>query len=323
MTEWYLIKPQPTINSGFEKDEFTDYAQDGFDELLTETQLGKDIVFCKGSFDNQNFEVEVNSKGIVQSETPDTYTQGYKRQFLSRIGEISDYKYIKYDGSIWLIMTEPSDNCIYDKCVLHLCNYILKWQDFNKNIIYCPASIENASQYNMGEEGDKTITLGYNQLMVYIPITDETIMIDRTLRLFVDYSIKNHLPYKVTRIDTITNSYGKNRVMCLILTEDQYNPNKDSIENWLCDYFEVSNIAIVYQGQPTVRVGGTKTVRVDTDKEVVWSIEGDIPAEITPDGNSAKVKCPNNQSYIGKIIVVKAVVDGAEGICELTVTGGV
>ena len=62
MTEWYLINPQPTLNSGFEKDEFTDYAQDGFDELLTETQLGKAIKFCKGKFDGKNFvESKLNS----------------------------------------------------------------------------------------------------------------------------------------------------------------------------------------------------------------------------------------------------------------------
>ena len=93
MTEWYLINPQPTLNSGFEKDEFTDYAQDGFDELLTETQLGKTIKFCKGKFDGENFEIEVDGEGIVQSETPDAYTQGYKRQLLTRIADkVADYK---------------------------------------------------------------------------------------------------------------------------------------------------------------------------------------------------------------------------------------
>ena len=204
MTEWYLINPQPTLNSGFEKDEFTDYAQDGFDELLTETQLGKTIKFCKGKFDGENFDIEVDGEGIVQSETPDAYTQGYKRQLLTRIADkVADYKYIKYDGAIWLIITEPADNCIYDKCVLHQCNYIFKWQNANKDIIYCPASIENASQYNTGEEGNKILMLGYNQLMAYVSLDDDTVVIDRNLRLFVDYNKVNPIPYKVTRPDTV------------------------------------------------------------------------------------------------------------------------
>lgn len=313
MTDWYLINPQPTLNSGFEKDEFTDYAQDGFDELLTETQLGKDIVFCKGKFDGENFEYEVEGQGIVQSETPDAYTQGYKRQLLTRIGEISGYKYIKYDGSIWLIMTEPSDNCIYDKCVLHQCNYILKWQNANKDIIYCPASIENASQYNTGEEGNKILMLGYNQLMAYVSLDDDTVVIDRNLRLFVDYNQINPIPYKVTRPDTVAFSYGKNRVMCLVLTEDQYNPKTDSIENWLCDYFKVSTVTIIYSGNPTIRVGGTKTLNVDTTETVTWSVESDVGATITPDVNSVKVKCPNDMSFVDKTITIKAEVNGNVG----------
>ena len=323
MTEWYLINPQPTLNSGFEKDEFTDYAQDGFDELLTETQLGKAIKFCKGKFDGENFEVEVDGEGIVQSETPDAYTQGYKRQLLTRIADkVADYKYIKYDGAIWLIITEPADNCIYDKCVLHQCNYILKWQNANKDIIYCPASIENASQYNTGEEGNKILMLGYNQLMAYVSLDDDTVVIDRNLRLFVDYNKINPIPYKVTRPDTVAFSYGKNRVMCLVLTEDQYNPKTDSIENWLCDYFKVSTVTITYSGNPTIRVGGTKTLNVDTTETVTWSVESDVGATITPNGNSVKVKCPNDMSFVDKTITVKATVGSDVGECLLTITGG-
>ena len=323
MTEWYLINPQPTLNSGFEKDEFTDYAQDGFDELLTETQLGKAIKFCRGKFDGENFEIEVDGEGIVQSETPDAYTQGYKRQLLTRIADkVADYKYIKYDGAIWLIITEPADNCIYDKCVLHQCNYIFKWQNANKDIIYCPASIENASQYNTGEEGNKILMLGYNQLMAYVSLDDDTVVIDRNLRLFVDYNKGNPIPYKVTRPDTVAFSYGKNRVMCLVLTEDQYNPKTDSIENWLCDYFKVSTVTITYSDNPTIRVGGTKTLNVDTTETVTWSIESDVGATIIPDGNSVKVKCPNDMSFVDKTITVKATVGSDVGECVLTITGG-
>ena len=319
MTEWYLINPQPTLNSGFEKNEFTDYAQDGFDELLTETQLGKTIKFCKGKFDGENFEIEVDGEGIVQSETPDAYTQGYKRQLLTRIADkVADYKYIKYDGAIWLIITEPADNCIYDKCVLHQCNYIFKWQNADKDIIYCPAS-----QYNTGEEGNKILMLGYNQLMAYVSLDDDTVVIDRNLRLFVDYNKVSPIPYKVTRPDTVAFSYGKNRVMCIVLTEDQYNPKTDSIENWLCDYFKVSTVTITYTGNPTIRVGGTKTLKVDTTETVTWSVESDIGATITPDGNSVKVKCPNDSSLVDKTITVKATVGSDVGECALTVTGGI
>lgn len=335
MTEWYLINPQPTLNSGFEKDEFTDYAQDGFDELLTETQLGKTIKFCRGKFDGENFEVEVEGEGIVQSETPDAYTQGYKRQLLTRIADkVAEYKYIKYDGAIWLIMTEPSDNCIYDKCVLHQCNYILKWQNVNTDIIYCPASIENASQYNTGEEGNKILMLGYNQLMAYVSLDDDTVVIDRNLRLFVDYNKVNPIPYKVTRPDTVAFSYGKNRVMCLVLTEDQYNPKTDNIDLMICDYFEIelseasSPIEITYVGNPTVRIGGSKTFRVkETAVTFTMSIADmfkDMVSFKQIDDFSCKISVKNNEMAVGanlKIIAISK--NGDKGELLINIVGGV
>lgn len=324
MTDWYLMTPQPTLNSGFEKDEFTDYARDSFDELLTETQLGKEVILCNGRFDGEHFETEFTTTAIVQSETPDTYTQGWKRQLLTRVADsISNYKYIKYDNQIWLIMNEPSDNCIYDKCVLHQCNYILKWQLSNRDIVYYPSCIENASQYNTGEEGNKTLVLGYNQIMVFLSMDDISVLINREQRMFVDYNTVCPVPYRVTRHDTVCYSYGRSRVLCLVMTEDQYNPDTDSIEEWLCDYVTApASTAILYSGNSTIRLGGTKTLRIETDKPVVWSIESNIGATIISNGNSAKIKCPNG-NYIGNTITVKADIEGIINKCELTVVGGV
>ena len=164
--------------------------------------------------------------------------------------------------------------------------------------------------------------LGYNQLMAYVSLDDDTVVIDRNLRLFVDYNKINPIPYKVTRPDTVAFSYGKNRVMCLVLAEDQYNPKTDSIENWLCDYFKVSTVTITYSGNPTIRVGGTKILNIDTTETVTWSVESNIGATITPDGNSVKVKCPNDMSFVDKTITVKATVGSDVGECILMITGG-
>ncbi len=130
MKEWYLIGDLPVMNGGCEIGEWDNYAVDSFSEALSETPLGKQICMCRGGFDGEKFETEIAAQGIVQSETPDAYTQGWQRQLLTRIADkIQDYKYIRYDGNIWVIMTMPADNLIYNKCVIHLCNYILKWQD--------------------------------------------------------------------------------------------------------------------------------------------------------------------------------------------------
>lgn len=306
MTDWYLMKPQPTLNSGFEKDEFADYARDGFDELLTETQLGKEVVLCNGKFDGEHFETEFATTAIVQSETPDTYTQGWKRQLLTRVADsISNYKYIKYDNQIWLIMNEPSDNCIYDKCVLHQCNYVLKWQLSNRDIVYYPSCIENASQYNAGEEGNKTLVLGYNQIMVYLSMDEISVLINREQRMFVDYNTVCPVPYRVTRHDTVCYSYGRSRVLCLVMTEDQYNPDTDSIEEWLCDYQppqQEITTNITYNGEPKIRIGRSKTFKSDsptTFSLVVSDITKDMVHLTQTDDYSCKVSVDNKPILVG------------------------
>ena len=336
MTNWYLINPQPTFNSNFEKDEFVEYALDGFDELLTETQLGKEVVLCKGKFDGTYFAEEYQTEGIVQSETPDIYTQGYKRQLLTRVGEISDYKYVKYKGSIWLIMNEPADNCIYDKCVLHQCNYILKWLDKDRNVIYYPACIENASQYNTGEDGNKIVMLGNNQYMASVSLDDTTASISRTLRLFVDYNKVAPIPYKVSRPDTVAYSYGSNRVMQLILSEDQFNPKTDSIEYMLCDYYTNENpftspIEITHIGGSYIRIGGSyKSFTANVQEPVNWdviatdTVNKEISTNIVANENKIKIKCADNINLVGSSFRLKCT-DASGNIGELLVdiVGGV
>lgn len=333
MTDWYLMS-QPILKGEFEREEFDDYAQDGFDEILTETQLGKEIVLCGGEFDGVNFENEFQTTGIIQSETPDTYTQGWKRQLLTRISDnISDYKYIKYDGKIWLIMNSPADNCIYDKCVIHQCNYILKWQNKDKKIIHCPAVIENASQYNAGLEGNKTIMIGYNQLMIFVSLNENTKIIPRGLRFFIDYNIENPIPYEVTRPDTVTYSYGQDRVMCMVVTEDQFNPDTDSIENWICDYIKVDNtetntspIEISYTGEPVVKIGRSKTFKVENSNSVEFSLtvpsifKDKIILEQTSD-NSCKVKVENDSILVGSTFKLTAT-DANNSTTELLIEIG-
>lgn len=336
MKEWYLIKPQPTLNSGFEYSEWDEYAEDSFDEVLTETPLGKQIYMCKGQFDGEKFEVEVPTNGIVQSETPDAYTQGWQRQLLTRISDrIQDYKYIRYDDHIWVIMTMPSDNQIYNKCVIHLCNYTLKWQDKNGMIYYYPANVQDATQYNTGVEGTKEIHTGYVQIMAWVSLDENTVGLERDMRMFIDTDKKTPMPYIITSKSTVAYSYGSDsRIMRVMFTEDEYNPETDNIEEWLCDYIKPSDIPIpstpieiIYFGKPEVRIGGQKTFKADS--AVTYSI---IIADIWKDKVklsqynefSCVVKCQNESDMVGssfKIVAVDS--DNRKSQILIKVIGGV
>ena len=264
--------------------------------------------------------IDLNINRQTKSEV-----SGYQKEFTSLITapvQHGDTFYNEDEGLYWICTEVMCKSGLYYDGKLTRCNNILKWQDENKHIFEYPVFDINSTQYNSGEFGDKTMTLGSSQHLLTIVADENTIALNHGHRFFWDRNTVDPTVFKLTQNDTTAMNYDKGLVK-ITVTEDQYNPKTDSIENWLCDYFKVSTITITYTGNPTIRVGGTKTLNVDTTETVTWSVESDVGATITPDGNSAKVKCPNDMSFVDKTITVKATVGSDVGECVLTVTGGI
>ena len=264
--------------------------------------------------------IDLNINRQTKSEV-----SGYQKEFTSLITapvQHGDTFYNEDEGLYWICTEVMCKSGLYYDGKLTRCNNILKWQDENKHIFEYPVFDINSTQYNSGEFGDKTMTLGSSQHLLTIVADENTIALNHGHRFFWDRNTVDPTVFKLTQNDTTAVNYDRG-IVKLTVTEDQYNPKTDSIENWLCDYFKVSTVTITYSGNPTIRVGGTKTLNVDTTETVTWSVESDVGATITPNGNSIKVKCPNDMSFVDKTITVKATVGSDVGECVLTITGGV
>ena len=263
--------------------------------------------------------IDLNINKQTKSEV-----SGYQKEFTSLITapvQHGDTFYNEDEGLYWICTEVMCKSGLYYDGKLTRCNNILKWQDENKHIFEYPVFDINSTQYNSGEFGDKTMTLGSSQHLLTIVADENTIALNQGHRFFYDRNTVDPTVFKLTQNDTTAVNYDRG-IVKLTVTEDQYNPKTDSIENWLCDYFKVSTVTITYSGNPTIRVGGTKTLKVDTTETVAWSVESDVGATIMPDGNSAKVKCTNDINYVGKTITIKATVGNSVGECLLTVIGG-
>ena len=264
--------------------------------------------------------IDLNINRQTKSEV-----SGYQKEFTSLITapvQHGDTFYNEDEGLYWICTEVMCKSGLYYDGKLTRCNNILKWQDENKHIFEYPVFDINSTQYNSGEFGDKTMTLGSSQHLLTIVADENTIALNHGHRFFWDRNTVDPTVFKLTQNDTTAVNYDRG-IVKLTVTEDQYNPKTDSIENWLCDYFKVSTVTIIYSGNSTIRVGGTKTLNVDTTETVTWSVESDVGATITPNGNSVKVRCPNDMSFVDKTIVVKATVGSDVGECVLTITGGV
>lgn len=240
-------------------------------------------------------------------------TMANKKNISSMCGE--DFKLgdiIEYCETKWLVMTADVNDEIYVRGSMQECNYKLKFQNSSREIVEYDCVIESASQYNSGEEAFKTITIGYNQLLIYIPLNDDTVGFKSDDRFFIDNNKVNPKTYRATRVDTVTGTFNGVGYVIALVTEDQYNPERDNIEKWICDYREPEeepeDITISYRGNAEIVCGGTfKTFSVDTN--VTWQIDclpiqqDYIKSEISD--KKIKIKCLNNLALIGTTFNLK------------------
>ena len=315
---WYLMNSPPNRVSGFEDENYIDFAQEGFNELLN-TFIAESLILF-----NSNLSKTQNIKGVVQNNVPDTKLKTFERQVLLPIGTCKAGMYIYYKNRYWIISGLVDNNQMYEKAIITLCQYKLKWQNSNNEIVERWTNVLSASQYNNGETGNKTITLQSNQLMLFMPMDNETILLDNPKRFFITKNTVNPKVYILTRNDDVIYDYGNDGgCINLIVTQDQIKTT-DRPDLMLCDYIsptssggDVSgwNMEIEYLGNPTLKIGGnykTFTAKLfDNNNNLisitpVWTIDKYTNSfDVITTDNELKIKI-NNVNLSGEIITLTA-----------------
>ena len=228
---------------------------------------------------------------------------GYTAQFEVQVDDkpdIGDYYFEKELNQYWICTELHNVNHIYVGGKLTMCNWFLKWQNEQGEILEYPCNDINSTQYNSGEAGDKTMTLGSAQHMATVQATPDTIDIRSPLRFFVsrDYTI----PFRVTQNDTVSNNYG-NGLCKITLTQDLLQPD-DRPDLGLCDYKEptplppepdeTTDLLAVISGNNKLKCGFDRDYIVkfiDSNKEIhndvefEWNVISDFEVGQNTDGN--------------------------------------
>ena len=255
--------------------------------------------------------------GVDQLLVIDDGTLPYYKDVKSLPDEYFDAgDYVEWADAMWLMVSCDWDKEIYTYGKMQQCNYVLKWQNTDADVVERWSVVLSASKYNNGEKYNNVIVVGSNQLMVYLPIDEETLKLKSDKRLMVDFNTESPKCYDITRVDTVTMGYdgtaeprydGKGCVL-LVLTETEYNPDVDKADLMLCDYVAnptqpTSPILITYAGSPELRIGGRKTFTAVTETPVTFSLiyaamwEGKIT--MTQTDNKCVVKCANDSNMVG------------------------
>lgn len=141
----------------------------------------------------------------------------------------------------YLICTEAFniDN-IHFKGKFTLCNWILKWQNKDGDILEYPCYDMNATQYNSGEQSNSHFTIASSQHMVTLPSDENTIELCSPQRFYLSKSVVNQSTYIVTQNDSTSHNYGKKGLVKLTLFAHPNNVDTDRPDLGICDYVDMS-----------------------------------------------------------------------------------
>ena len=302
MQDWYLMTPntRPNITGGFENDAFLDYKDDAFAESL-DTDIAKTVILH-----NYDLSESTEIRCIIQGNSADTQLKSMERIGLFVRGTVKAGMYIFYENRYWLITGYPSYNGIYEKAVMQLCQYKLRWQNAKGEIIERFGNFSSSSKYDMGETGNSTITLTSDNLMILLPNDDESLDLDGK-RVFIDKrEINPTKVYKITRTDSVLYDFGEEHggILSFIADKTELNTTTDRQDLRLCDYIEIDDntntpsedptappenpdemtdlrASITFKGSQELKIGGTtKTLTgsfVDSDGNAtedigVWEV---------------------------------------------------
>lgn len=330
MKEWYLIgnKTKPNVLGGYENQSFLDYKEDAFAEAL-ETDVATTVLLC-----NSDLSIQNEIRCILEGNVADTQLQSMQRKGLFTRGNVKDGMYVFFEGGYWLIIGFPGTNGIYEKATMSLCQFKLRWQNSDGQIIERWAYTEDFTKYSNGLTGNNTLTIGDNQYGLTLPIDSETKKLKRDMRFPIDFDdCEQPDVYKLTNRKVKlndNNSSGHGGTMIVTMSFDAFNPNDDkkvTMENgqevWICNYNnshtplpltpqppdETTDLRCVISGNKNLKNGYTRTYTAllfdknDTainwdDTLYYWNVQSDFPVQQIIDGNKIKVKI-NDENLIG------------------------
>ena len=252
--------------------------------------------------------------------------------------KIGEYLHDTKNDTYWLVYNSFNVNDVHYEGKMIQCNYLLKWQLSNGNIVKRWANIVSASKYDDGENGNSTIVLTSNNYTILIGYCEEGFELEGK-RVFIDMKPFNPMKvFKITRSDdVIYNSGNMGSLLCFIGDKTEFNPSKDNQELRICDYIdsfsplpptpaetdETTDLSAVISGNTNLKNGYRRTYAVTfTDKDgnsvdwqsvkYEWDIVSnfdDLEIKWTRDANKITINV-DNEDLIGSSFLLQISING-------------
>ena len=248
--------------------------------------------------------------------------------------KIGEYLHDTKDDTYWLIYNSFNVNDVHYEGKMIQCNYLLRWQLSNGEIIERYANIVSASKYDVGETGNSTLVLSSNNYTILIGYCEEGFELEGK-RVFIDMKpTKPTKVFKITRSDDVLyNSGNMGSLLSFIADKTEFNPNDDNQELRICDYNknttplpptpsepnETTDLRCVITGNTNLKNGYNRTLTVafkDKDGNSIdwqavkyqWKVKSDFDIKQTINDNKITVSI-NDENLIGGSFFIQIIID--------------
>lgn len=238
--------------------------------------------------------------------------------------KIGEYLHDTKDDTYWLIYNSFNVNDVHYEGKMIQCNYLLKWQLANGEIVERYSNIVSASKYDVGETGNSTLVLSSNNYTILIGYCEEGFELEGK-RVFIDMKpTKPTKVFKITRSDDVLyNSGNMGSLLSFIADKTEFNPNDDNQELRICDYNknttplpptpskpnETTDLRCVISGNTNLKNGYSRSYTVtfsDKNGKAIdwqevnyqWNVVAEFEVEQTIVNNKITVKV-KNEDLIG------------------------
>lgn len=247
--------------------------------------------------------------------------------------KIGEYLHDTKDDTYWLIYNSFNVNDVHYEGKMIQCNYLLRWQLSNGEIIERYVNIVSASKYDVGETGNSTLVLSSNNYTILIGYCEEGFELE-SKRVFIDMKpTKPTKVFKITRSDDVLyNSGNMGSLLSFIADKTEFNPNDDNQELRICDYNknttplpptpsepdETTDLRCMISGNTNLKNGYKRTYTVtfsDKDGNVIdwsnidyqWNVIADFEVEQTIVDNKITIST-YDENLIGNTFLIQIII---------------
>lgn len=243
---------------------------------------------------------------------PNKVKQDYDDKIIS-IGYEYDYKpgtifnWVN-TGTKWLIYLQDLTELAYFKGDIRKCNYEIKWQDENKDILSTYAAIRGPveTQINNLTKSDINIDTPNHSLNILLPASESILKYFKRYAKFYIQPLKAGDSPICWRVET-TDTISMPGIIEVTAEEYYINEDKDNIEQGIPDVWvepipEPQDEGII--GNIFIKPKKSYTYEYNGLEEPIWSYDTRLPIEAQVNGNKITIKWTT--TYTGQFVLTCA-----------------